>query len=552
MSHDVQPPAEATVSARIVGYLGPLRSTDWALLRAGSGERGRTVSAGEGWGLSVLHDHRIESVGGRRESARAVVWGRHVVDRRAPHDPADAAHELGLAGVWCDGPTVTVHTDVLALNDVYVRRIGNTEFFSDRIEPLTWIGRPLTPDIGAWASSLSFYGFVGAATPFSEIRRLDFGESLVLDETVTRRRDLPRWLTEPTVDATERDVVDALRAAVPGRWGPRSELPLSGGWDSRMIALAMATNGARRPRAWTIDPDTGVSDDVDIATELARALRLKHTIVPIPEDYGADRRELLDRAEYQTWLHSWLTPLARRVRGGGTVFDGLAGDVMIKDRTGNRIRSQTRGRQRRAIFAAAVNVDRMRSPLLDPELARAGHDVVRGEIDRLTDFWEGHPSRWKLSRFFLRTNRVIAVSPLRLFAPEATVVLPFVDPQVMKVLLAVPLRLRRGDDLARSVLTALDPDLGTMRSTNDLVGGSPVIAGPRRQERPDVLLDLARRVTGGDGQGRGVLAGPTLDLLHGDAQGLAHHGQLLHWAAAFADWRTAHAHRLESSLLPVH
>lgn len=548
MDHQGAESVTAAVPAWIVGFVGPARLRDWAGLVVDPDGTHRAETTGTGWGVALHPAARVEPVSLQGAPTRSFVWGRHVVDRRRPSGPRDAAHELGLAGVWTDGAKATIHTDVLALNDVYVRAVGETVFFSDRIEPLTRLRPAVTQHDAAWVAALACYGFVGAMTPFLQIERLDFGETLEFDGVVRRRRDLPDWLTDPVLDAGPGDAVEALRAVLPGRRWPRGELPLSGGWDSRLIALGLAANRARRPRAWTIDPDTGFSDDVDIARILARSLDLEHTVVPSPTDHERDRCEVLERTEYQTWLHPWIAALPRRLRGGSPVFDGFAGDVLIKDRLGHQIRGRATHAEKLAVFAGAANVLRIGAPSIHSAHVNAGQEVVRDEIRRLTEFWRGHPSKWKLARFLHRNNRVVATSPMRLYAPEAEVILPLVDPQFLKVVLSVPVRRRQGFALMRAMLTGLDPVRGNLRSTNEIGHIQPPPA-PRRQERPDVLLELARRIVADDVV-HGVLARPFVEVLEtpGSGEQLAPHSQLLHWAASWADWRARHADLLAPSV----
>jgi hypothetical protein len=156
----------------------------------------------------------------------------------------------------------------------------------------------LEPDWAAWAAALSFRAMVGRRTAALGTTRLEWGEALVLDrgsgrvQRVRRHQPIP---CDPCVGP--RQVVDAVLAAaqrVPPN--PRVDLPLSAGWDSRALALAL-TQVQRPFRAWTIEKDDGRRLEVAGACEVARALDVPHEIiVGSLERVARDRTAALRRA----------------------------------------------------------------------------------------------------------------------------------------------------------------------------------------------------------------------------------------------------------------
>ena len=95
-------------------------------------------------------------------------WGATARDR-TPTGWQDAARRTGAAGFWRDGPTGGIHTDQLALQDVYVREIGDATYFSTELEQLFPLDdAALTPDPAAWAACLAFgapFGAFGRCRP---------------------------------------------------------------------------------------------------------------------------------------------------------------------------------------------------------------------------------------------------------------------------------------------------------------------------------------------------------------------------------------------------
>src|SRR5690606_10523985 len=113
---------------------------------------------------------------------------------------------------------------------------------------------PVSTDWAAWANILSVTSPLGDQTPFQEIRRLPAfsGLRVTADGTLTTVTYEPAWFAvEPRDSASPADVIDVLRSVIDG---PRAVVPLSGGWDSRLLAMLLAERGVRT-EAWTTSKD---------------------------------------------------------------------------------------------------------------------------------------------------------------------------------------------------------------------------------------------------------------------------------------------------------
>ncbi len=531
-------PTRFTTYPLVLGRLGPHHDRAWNDFTRDPAAPLRTVISDDGVALAASQAPRFEKV-----TQRAWCWGRVVHERRRPTSAPDAAQELLLAGLWATEHSVTLHTDLFGLNDVFYRVLDGTTYFSNRLEPLTRLGGDLTMDLASWGATYGLYGFVAETSPFQEIKRLRFGESLVWqDRRVEVRRTLPRWLTDPGEEADIPDLIEALRAALPPRTMRRHQITLSGGWDSRMIALGMAAQRSRRPWAWSTDNDDGFQDDIQLARSVALGLGLRHTVVlPPAQAFLASRRETLQRTEYLTWLHTWLTPLAGRVRSPIPLLDGLGGDVLFKDEAGKAAAGGSDADHQTELLWRNMGCHRITAAgILRPDIADAWKESSLALVRQDQGLWAGHPAEFCLRRLLLRNARVIGTSPLRLFAPETPVLLPFLHPTFVRTLIAVPPHRKYDGQLTREVLYALDPVVGALRSTNDRPRSRPT-ARPRQQARPRVLQRLRKKVLSDE---------TVVDLLHPDlirrvsrprGRSLEDVSPVLTWASALVDWRRDHA-----------
>ncbi|WP_056896524.1 MULTISPECIES: asparagine synthase-related protein [unclassified Nocardioides] len=533
----------------VCGYVGPGDTALWARLRAAAPVELTAEASGPHHAVAASTAPLLD------RSASAWTWGRYVIDRRRPADWRDAAHELGLAGLWASADGARLHTDLSGLHDVFHRSIGGTTYFATRIAPLRDLAPGLDTDWDGWGTSLAFGGFIGTATPFRQVHRLPYGGSITADATgIAHHHESPAWLGDEAPAAGIGEVAAAFRRAVPG---PLTRTPhhvtLSGGWDSRLIALAMVRNRTRRPTAWTVDPDTGVGHDVEIARAVAQALRLEHRVVPSGgHSWGRHRPNLLARVEHLTWMHTWLGPLASRVRHlSGPVVDGLGGDVLLRNLfTDAALLAAPSRDERLDLQLHALGGGRItaRRPLA-PALAQRWADAAREQMTATGDRWSGHPSEYVLRALAVRTSRVIAPSPMRLFAPEAAVLLPFMDPAVLRTALAVPVAAKTDHTFYRGLLAALHPRVGPMPSTNDGLPKTP--ERPRSQTRRSAIAPMVEAVLA-DEVVLGLLSAAMIRRLRRGGRTLPDDVPLaaLQWAAALADWRATNRAHLRVDDVP--
>jgi hypothetical protein len=529
----------------VCGYLGRDRASLWTSLVEAAPVGVRERTRGPAHAFAASRAPGLERVPGQT----AWTWGRYVHSRRRPRRWRDAAHNLALAGLWVEGnprsPRVTLHTDGLGLHSVFVREIEGTTYFASRSEPLARLGNgSLHIDWDAWGSHLLLGGFAFGATGFREIRRLGFAESLLLSRSsVSSRRDIPDWMMAERADGSVEDVLDALLEEMSGRdLDEPSALGLSGGWDSRMIAVLLDHLGARPPSVWATHKDMGRVDDIELGQQVAKALGWELSVVPqLGAGYWRRHREpTLWRFEHEVVLHTWLSALSARVRRQGVpVYDGLAGDVLARS-SGVREDVLTAGEsrdRREAAWAHLGGHRQMHANALRPALLRRWYEDARTSYLADGALFEGLPNELSLRLLTMKSNRIIGLSPMRLLAPEVPVRLPFLAPRVAGSLLRVPSEAKVDKQFYRALIGALNPVVAALPSTNDGQESVKSTVDPG-QFRPKVMAALAERIV----QDPLVLSAfrpPARELLR-DGQG--GHGtpisvQAMQWAEVVTSWR---------------
>lgn len=538
----------------VCGYLGPDRAGLWPGLTSAAPVPVVVRSTGPYHGFAASDAPGLEPVPGHQNGPTAWCWGRYVSERRPPSGWQDAAQELGLAGFWANPDAVRVHADALGFQGVYFRELAGTTYFSNRVHPLAVLGDgPLHPDWRAWGHQLYVCSFPGSATAFTEVSRLVFGQSVRLQGgTVTLDRSIPEWLLTGRDDGTPEEVLEALRASVPAEVAREpSVLTLSGGWDSRMLALLLTRYGGR-PQTWSTHKDTGGVEDVEYAASVAAALGLDNHVVPTdgPGYWARHREPSLLRFEHEVSLHTWFTPLAARVRRLGLlVWDGIAGDILIRFANGSVIvDAGDRAAQRHAQWTTwsrtgvpAVNYYGVR-----PDLAQLWWQEGYAEYLRGGAIFDGLPSELALRAITHKTNRQIAAAPLRLFAPDVPVGLPFISAPSMRVLSRLATERLADGAFYRDLLHRLSPEVAGLPSTNDGLRRIPRTTRPGQDHRR-VFSSMATEIA----------ADPTvLSLFTPEAQAALREGaprgvvsrEVLQWAQNLASWRRRYAGWLTDDL----
>ncbi|KAB8197282.1 asparagine synthetase B family protein [Nonomuraea phyllanthi] len=435
----------------------------------------------------------------------AFSWGERKpssADDRAA-DWMAVAETYETPGLIGDGESVTLHTGALGLVDVYFVRHGDAVYFSSLIQPLLSLA-PIEIDWSAWASILQVTFPLGEATPYTGVKRLPGSSALVwrYGRLATERR-LPRWLrTEPYESwISPGEIVELLGEVYAGYEGRKLLVPVSGGYDSRLLAGVAVARGMD-VESWTTSPDDGTDTDIAFARAITRELDIPHRV--ITQDaaaYPGDAAEVARRLEYLTPHHAWYAPFAKEVHGAGRILvDGLAGGPLLKNFmvSGAALEARTQA-ERSAAVLSSLSLGAPSQPFLSKAAAQWMEETVREQFAAATSMFHGHRAELPLSVLHTRTVRGIARSVVNLVGPEASFAAPFIDPRFFDAALSVGVARKHQGRFYREVLHAANPRVAALPSTN--VVKQPLrrvplrsTAAPARNYSHRMLETVVRRV----------------------------------------------------------
>ncbi|MEU4829098.1 asparagine synthetase B family protein [Streptosporangium sp. NPDC023615] len=452
----------------VCGGIGHL---DEAVLEAlrGAGPRVRPAVQDPGAALfssSPLPPYR------RDERTWAFAWGE-----RAPEGAAQwitVAETYETPGLIDDGERVVLHAGGLGLVDVYHLERDGAVYFSSLLEPLLAVARgPHGVNWEAWASIIHLTFPLRDDTPYAGVRRLAGSSALVWDRAsgrISAERMLPRWLREEPYEAgrTAGEILDVLHEAYKEFDGRPLLVPVSGGYDSRLLCSVAVARGAD-VESWTTSPDDGTDTDIVFARAITRELGVRHRVIPqdaaaYPDDALAAARRL----EFLTPHHAWYTPFAREVhRSGRTLVDGLAGGPLLKNFmvSGAALEATTQA-GRKAALLGSLALGPASTPFLSERAEAWITDTVGRAFTESTAMLNGHRAELPLSVLHTRTARGIARSPVNLVGPEASFAAPFLHPEFFDAALSVGVHRKAAGRFYRELLHAADPRVAALPSTN--------------------------------------------------------------------------------------
>ncbi|RSN14229.1 asparagine synthase [Nonomuraea sp. WAC 01424] len=439
----------------------------------------------------------------RAGGAFAFSWGER--KPAAAEDWITVAETYETPGLVGDGARVTLHAGALGLVDVYYVRQGDAVYFSSLIQPLLSLV-PIEIDWAAWASIIQVTFPMGEATPYREVRRLPGSSALVFEHgRLSTERRLPRWLrTEPYEAWTSaEEIVELLHHVYEDYDGRKLLVPVSGGYDSRLLASVAMARGAD-VESWTTSPDDGTDTDIAFARSITRELSIPHRV--ITQDaaaYPGDAAEVARRLEYLTPHHAWYAPFAKEVHGSGRILvDGLAGGPLLKNFmvSGAALEARTQA-ERSAALLGSLSLGAPTQPFLSKAAAQWMEETVREQFAAATSMLHGHRAELPLSVLHTRTVRGIARSAVNLVGPEASFAAPFIHPAFFDAALSVGVGRKDKGRFYREVLHAANPRVAALPSTN--VVKQPLqrvplrsTAAPARAYSHGMLDVVARRVPG--------------------------------------------------------
>ncbi len=424
----------------------------------------------------------------------------------------DVRHRLANSQTFSewdwDGARLRVVNCPLGMHPLYWRECPHGIGVATTLFEL--LDESIVPDYPALAVFLRLGWFVGEDTPFKGIAQLppnsvlrwtpEGGARLQVGERphaarVSIDRDRAMRIYAQLFD-------EAVRRCLPV--AGRFVLPLSGGRDSRHIALALHEAGARPSAFGTLRHLPGRADeDRRIAALLARALAVPHVVLEQPRFYVRNIARLLRDTALCTDEGAQMYPLVDWLKArADTTFDGIAGDMMSTNifQQGDLPEMYARGELEataRELFRRWAPTMRGWQHAVDADTAQAlseavAHRRLMAELARHRD--NHHPLRSFL--FWNRTRREIALQPFLTYG-GLRVETPFLDAELWHFLESLPYEVVCNDTFHTETIRRAYPRFAQI-PFEDAKARKP----PTRFQRMCLGADLARTLMRDGGAAR--------------------------------------------------
>lgn len=358
----------------------------------------------------------------------------------------------GAYAQWAwDGRTLTAEVDRLGLFPLFYRIEPDGLVISPSLVALARSIRDLRVDPVALGAFLKLGFYLGEDTPFEGVHTLPAGGRLTWEGTAQMEVcSLPAVSSSPAWD----DAIDQYNALLDAAIARRATdlpfaLPLSGGRDSRRLALDLLRHDLVPQTTVTCSGRSRKSGDVEPARRLSRALGLDHRVVPPGDEISCER-------EKNIWTHlcsdehAWQVPLRSWLSGRyPVIYDGLGGGALGRAafESETRLRLFREGRLNELAESLMPGEIGTFYAMLPEEITRGVCDIdqrVLGYVTGQLNRYAGDSGGLRRFFFFSRSRREIALSPFGMYRGVVSALCPFVDTALVAFLMAQPTEMLRG------------------------------------------------------------------------------------------------------------
>jgi asparagine synthetase B (glutamine-hydrolysing) len=407
------------------------------------------------------------------DNCRGFAWSERLPERAHCATTWREAASAGVLGLVVEDDRRLVHASASGVGALYWMSAPDAVYFATGTEALAQaIPGSRSPDWQSWASIVVLGYPCEDDTPFAEVKRLD---PLGTIEDFGARG--PRTSSGELAWAdVEPDDPPGLAEEVIERVGDEIEqldddrpliCPLTGGFDSRLIASLLVTQG-REFASYTVNNDTGSAREEEQAAAVASELGVPHSIIDWPAvSFVDDLLEAARLVEHQSVLRPHLMRLGAGLPDrDAAVVDGF--DIFIKNRFASPevLGAPTTGEAAATMFAQLAP-ERQRFDVFVPEAWEALREAARARFLCAAGRFDEHPNAPTFIPYWQRMRRGISLSPMVLIGHRHAVAMPMLADEVVRTALRASHQAKLGQRLYRRVLEVANPAVARLPSTND-------------------------------------------------------------------------------------
>ena len=347
----------------------------------------------------------------------------------------------------------------------YYYRDGELAFSTDLDRLVRNTSRKFEVNYSVFSQYLCLRHPFGDETLFREINRLPQGAFLRYSVPEDRLERVPYFdyrSFQPELSITSQQVLAEgparFTAALERHVGRAQKvvLPLSGGYDSRMIACGLHRLGIEL-LTYTTRKDYRYTTDTIAAAEVGKLLGATHHDKALPTNYFAlFHQQKCGMVHFETSYHPWIVNLLSILpKEPFPCFDGLGGDACLG---GSEITPEFWNLWRcekyeqfakeyfrwyKTIFGLLVTTAYLR------EIEALAQQRINAEIRRI----KGNPNGLIYLGLRNFTRRAIALSTFGILGHERPIRTPFFDHQFFEWSLAIPVHLKVKTKIYRQLFT---------------------------------------------------------------------------------------------------
>ncbi|MDQ2746641.1 MAG: asparagine synthase C-terminal domain-containing protein, partial [Acidobacteriota bacterium] len=222
-------------------------------------------------------------------------------------------------------------------------------------------------------------------------------------------------------------------------------VPLSGGRDSRHIALALSAIGHQPAACVTaLYQPPRSNEDARVAAEICAAADINHLLVEQSDTRFSSEILKNLKTGFCTLEHGWFVGLAKYIEKQWTaVYDGIAGDVLS---AGHFLDAARLDLFRRGKFEELADLILLSEGYLPALLTVENYRKFSREkaVSRVVEELSRCAAALNpVGSFYLRTRtrRCIALSPFRLFGEGMQIITPFLEADLFDFLVSLPVEM---------------------------------------------------------------------------------------------------------------